>query len=246
VDNRNRATARSCASPAWLGDHPEPPVAALSTSEVVKPPTSIWTSYKEARRCSTTSPPRSSSPGSGPCSTRPAPPSPAGATRISYTADLRHWFGWCHAHDLDVFAIRRGHLELWARMQEDGGLAPATISRRLSTVAGFYRFAAIDGVIEHSPAEYVRRPKIDTQSATLGLDRMELSAFIVEGAAAGPVDHALACLLGLQGLRVSEACGIDIEDLSAERGHRTVTVLGIRPVGGAYAPTRMRSWRAPH
>jgi integrase/recombinase XerD len=145
---------------------------------------------------------------------------------VSYTADLRYWFGWCHQHGLDVFGVRRGHLELWARMQEDVGLAPATISRRLSTVAGFYRFAAIDGVIEHSPAEYVRRPRIDTESATLGLDRMELSAFIAEGAAAGPVDHALACLLGLLGLRVSEACGIDIGDLSAERGHRTVTVLG--------------------
>jgi site-specific recombinase XerD len=113
-------------------------------------------------------------------------------------------------------------------MQEDAGLARSTVSRGLSTVAGFYRFAAIDGVIEHSPAEYVRRPKIDTESATLGLDRMKLSAFIAQGAAAGPVDHALACLLGLLGLRVSEACGIDIEDLSADRGHRTVTVLGKR------------------
>jgi integrase/recombinase XerD len=32
--------------------------------------------------------------------------------------------------------------------------------------------------------------------------------------------------LGLLGLRVSEACNINIEDLSTERGHRTVTVLG--------------------
>jgi integrase len=40
-------------------------------------------------------------------------------------------------------------------------------------------------------------------------------------------DHAaLAVLLGLLGLRVSEACNVDIEDLSTERGHRTVTVLG--------------------
>ena len=40
------------------------------------------------------------------------------------------------------------------------------------------------------------------------------------------MDHALACLLGLLGLRVSEACSINIEALSLERGHRTVTVLG--------------------
>jgi integrase len=55
---------------------------------------------------------------------------------------------------------------------------------------------------------------------------MELGAFIAQAAAAGPVDHALACLLGLLGLRVGEACAIDIENLDASRGHRTVTVLG--------------------
>jgi integrase/recombinase XerD len=150
----------------------------------------------------------------------------SGPTRVSYTADLKIWFAWCHQHGLEVFKVRRGHLELWARTLEDAGLARSTIGRRLSTVAGFYRFAAIDGVIEHSPAEYIRRPKIDTESATLGLDRMELSAFIAQGAAAGPMDHALACVLGLLGLRITEACNINIENLSTERGHRTVTVLG--------------------
>jgi integrase/recombinase XerD len=147
-------------------------------------------------------------------------------TRLSYLSDLRQFFAWCDSVGLGIFEIKRGHLELWARSMEERGLARATIGRRLSTVAGFYRIAALDGLIEHSPAEYVRRPKIDTESATLGLDRMELSAFIAQGAAAGPMDHALACLLGLLGLRVSEACSIDIEDLGTDRGHRTVTVLG--------------------
>ncbi len=55
---------------------------------------------------------------------------------------------------------------------------------------------------------------------------MELGAFIAQAAAAGPVDHAVACLLGLLGLRVSEACGIDVEHLGIERGHRRVTVVG--------------------
>ena len=77
---------------------------------------------------------------------------------------------------------------------EERGLSRATIGRRLSTVAGFYRFAVIDGAIEHSPAEYVRRPKIDTESATLGLDRMEPGAFIAQGSAGSVVDRALACL----------------------------------------------------
>jgi hypothetical protein len=28
----------------------------------------------------------------------------SGATRVSYTADLRYWFAWCHECRLDVFA----------------------------------------------------------------------------------------------------------------------------------------------
>jgi integrase len=111
-------------------------------------------------------------------------------------------------------------------MEEIRGLAKATVGRRLSTLAGFYRVAVIDGHLDHSPLEFVRRPKISDESPTLGLDRMELGAFIAQAAAAGVVDHALACLLGLLGLRVGEACSINIEDLAFERGHRTVTVLG--------------------
>ena len=150
----------------------------------------------------------------------------SGPTRSAYTTDLRQYFSWCAAQDLDVFAARRGHLELWARSMEERGLARATVGRRLSTVTGFYRFAVVDGLIPHSPAEFLRRPKISTESATLGLDRMELGAFIACGAAGSPTDHALACLLGLLGLRVAEACSIDVDDLGMERGHRIVTVLG--------------------
>ena len=44
---------------------------------------------------------------------------------------------------------------------------------------------------------------------------------------------ALAVLLGLNGLRVSEACGANIEDLGFERGHRTLQIVGKgnRPAG---------------
>jgi integrase len=36
--------------------------------------------------------------------------------------------------------------------------------------------------------------------------------------------HALISLLALNGLRVSEATGANIEALGAERGHRTLTI----------------------
>ena len=108
---------------------------------------------------------------------------------------------------------------------EARGLAATTIDRRLSTVCGFYRFAHIDGRIASNPAQYVRRPKVHPNDAR-GLDRAELGAFLF---AAERVDHAhaaLAVLLGLNGLRVSEACSADIENLGFERGHRTLRIVG--------------------
>ena len=109
-------------------------------------------------------------------------------------------------------------------MEERGGAA-STIDRRLSTACGYYRFAHIDGRIGSNPAQYVRRPTVHP-SERRGLDRGELGRFLF---AAERFDHAhaaLAVLLGLNGLRVSEACDTNIEDMALERGHRVLRIVG--------------------
>jgi hypothetical protein len=40
------------------------------------------------------------------------------------------------------------------------------------------------------------------------------------------MDAALITLLGLRGLRVSEACSVDLEDFGTQRGHRTLHIIG--------------------
>ena len=99
-----------------------------------------------------------------------------------------------------------------------------TIARRLSTIAGFCRYAAEEGLIEHSPAVHLRRPRLDYESHAVGLDRNELDAFLVAAGLGSAQDHALASLLALNGLRISEALGADIEALGLQRGHRTLVV----------------------
>jgi integrase len=47
---------------------------------------------------------------------------------------------------------------------------------------------------------------------------------LVAAGLAGARDHALISLLALNGLRVSEAIGADIEQLGLERGHRTLVI----------------------
>jgi site-specific recombinase XerD len=148
------------------------------------------------------------------------------STRRAYGIDLRLFADWCHqGGGLDLFSVRRSHLELFGRWMESRGLMASTIARRLSTLASFYRYCEQEGMVERSPAVHVRRPKLHGESRTLGLDRTELSAFMIQAAVGSRRDHALASLLALNGLRVSEALNADIDDLGFERGHHTLAIV---------------------
>jgi integrase/recombinase XerD len=135
---------------------------------------------------------------------------------------------WCAERGLDPLAATRPHIELYVRwMQEQRRYAASTVSRRMAVVAGFYRTCVIDGVLQHSPAEYVRRPNVPAQSPTLGLSHLQFEAMLTAARqSANQFDFALVCLLGLLGLRIFEATGLDITDLGEEHGHRVLRVLG--------------------
>jgi site-specific recombinase XerD len=148
-----------------------------------------------------------------------------GRTLEAYRHDLRTYFQWAADASLDVFGATRGHIELYRATLEERGLAPTTIDRRLSTVCGFYRFAHIDGRISSNPAQYVRCRRIFANEVR-GMDRGELGAFLFAAERFDRAHAALAVLLGLNGLRVSEACATNVEDLGMERGHRTLQILG--------------------
>ncbi len=129
----------------------------------------------------------------------------SGRTLEAYRHDLRALFQWAADHDLPVLEATRTHLELYRTSMEERGLAASTIDRRLSTACGFYRFAHIDGRIASNPAQYVRRPTVHP-SERRGLDRGELARLLFTAERFDHAHAALAVLLGLNGLRVSEAC----------------------------------------
>jgi integrase/recombinase XerD len=95
----------------------------------------------------------------------------SGQTRDAYALDLRQFTTWCQQRQLRLFAVRRADIELFARDLEAAGRARATITRRLSTIAGLYKYAVEEDLLDHSPAVHVRRPRIDYESHATGLDR---------------------------------------------------------------------------
>ena len=146
-----------------------------------------------------------------------------GLTREAYALDLRQFTTWCRARSVSLFAVRRADIETFARDLEARGRARATITRRLSTIAGFCKYAveeellALPGRPCPPAADRLRVPcrSAGPQRARRPAGRRRARA------AAG---HALISLLALNGLRVSEATGADIEHLGLERGHRTLVI----------------------
>jgi integrase/recombinase XerD len=109
----------------------------------------------------------------------------SGLTRDAYELDLRQYASWCHQHHLRLFQARRADIECFARDLEVRGRARATITRRLCTIAGFYRYAVEEDLLDHSPAAHVRRPRLDYESHVTGLDRNGLGAPLVGASALG-------------------------------------------------------------
>lgn len=164
----------------------------------------------------------------------------SGYTRKAYLQDLRDFFAWCARHDVGVLEAGRSTIDFYARglaeLAADPGsgrtkpLGRATVARRLVTLSGYYHYALSEDVIPRSPVDHVRRPKVAEDSPTLGLDRREAGRLLRAAAQHSPRARALLTLLLHDGLRIGEALGADVTDLTTVRGHR---VLAITRKGGA-------------
>ena len=97
-----------------------------------------------------------------------------------------------------MFAVRRADIESFARDLEAKGRARATVTRRLCTIAGFYKYAVEEELLDHSPAAHVRRPRVDYESYAVAMDRNELGALLVAAGLGPPLEHALISLLRLE------------------------------------------------
>jgi len=149
-------------------------------------------------------------------------------TRKGYRRDLTCWLQFCAAQRLHPYVgVRRTHVEVYLRQleQQVPALANSTLRRRISTLSSWFTWLEDEEINVGNPAARVRRPRRHSRPQPW-LDRNELTDLLATAEAEGGHPYALICLLGLNGLRVSEACSPDVRDLGGARYQPTLRIVG--------------------
>ncbi|HEY1839952.1 MAG TPA: tyrosine recombinase XerC [Mycobacterium sp.] len=151
-------------------------------------------------------------------------------TRRAYLADLRSLFAYLDARGVGLDGLSLLLLRSWLSSAAIAGAARTTLARRTSSVKTFTAWAARRGLLTGDPAARLQVPKAHrTLPAVLRQDQaLDAMAAAKSGAQQGdPLalrDRLIVEMLYASGIRVSELCGLDIDDVNTR--YRLLQVLG--------------------
>ncbi|MGW0158188.1 tyrosine recombinase XerC [Mycobacterium sp. NPDC003323] len=148
-------------------------------------------------------------------------------TRRAYLGDLRSLFDFTGG-GLTTLTLPR--LRSWLAAQAGAGAARSTLARRTSAVKTFTAWALHRGLLSTDPAVRLQTPKSHRVLPAVlrrdqALDAMDaLDSGAQQGDPLALRDRLIVELLYATGIRVSELCGLDIDDVDVPR--RVLRVLG--------------------
>jgi len=153
-------------------------------------------------------------------------------TLQAYERDLRRYLDFLRARRVTTpGAVSESTVtDFLAQLRTGEGdrapLAASSAARALVVVRGFHRFLAAEGDVAHDPAQVVAPPtparRLPKAISVEEVERL-LDAASVGDTPASLRDRALLEVLYGSGARVSEAIGIDVDDLDLGRGEGTGT-----------------------
>jgi site-specific recombinase XerD len=152
-------------------------------------------------------------------------------TRQAYERDVTTFVEWCASAGATALRAEPGDLDRYRDDALAAGASPATVNRRLSALASFFRFAATNGALTDNPADAVERPAQEDPTTSV-LDAGELDSLLDAATSLGPKSAALVALLALDGMRLNEALAIDVPRVHVDGA---VVAVEVRRPGGADA-----------
>jgi integrase/recombinase XerC len=151
-------------------------------------------------------------------------------TRRAYLGDLRSLLAFLDEREVGLDGLSLPLLRAWLATAAGAGVARTTLARRTSAVKAFTAWAGRRGLLAADPAARLQVPKAHRiLPAVLRQDQaLAAMAAAKSGAQQGdPLalrDRLIVEMLYATGIRVSELCGLDIDNV--DTGHRLVRVLG--------------------
>ncbi|OMC40936.1 tyrosine recombinase XerC [Mycobacterium sp. IS-1264] len=151
-------------------------------------------------------------------------------TRRAYLGDVRSLFEFLDGRGIGLDGLSLPVLRTWLAGAASAGAARTTLARRTSAVRAFTAWATRRGLLTTDPGARLQMPKAHrTLPAVLRQDQaLDAMAAAKSGAQQGdPLalrDRLIVEMLYATGIRVSELCGLDIDDV--DTGQRLVRVLG--------------------
>ena len=146
----------------------------------------------------------------------------------------------------DWQSVNEHELRTFVNSERRRGLSPRSIQRVLSTSRSFFEYLLVEGIIKLSPAQNINSPK-SAQLLPKAMDA-DLVQRLLDFKPNGLIevrDKAIAELLYSSGLRLSEACTLDVQDLELKERVCRVTGKGnkmrVVPVGKK-AIQAIRDW----
>jgi integrase/recombinase XerD len=157
----------------------------------------------------------------------------------AYTLDLERFAAYIGLQGTDGEVPGTPTVRAYLDSLYADGLSSRSIARHTTAIRTFYRFLLREGVIDHDPTEFLPLPK---QWSTLPkfLSLEQINAMITAPDLSKPTgvrDRAMMELLYATGVRVSELCGIQVNDLEPGLGIVRINGKGNKqrlvPVGKA-------------
>jgi tyrosine recombinase XerC len=156
----------------------------------------------------------------------------SGHTVTAYMRDLAQFHTWlrelAETAEISCEAVDRGTIRAWLGELTERGLSRRSISRKITSLRTFFRFAEQRGYVTANPTADLHAIKIDRMLPVF-VDEESIGALLRlpdTGTVEGARDAAILELLYSTGMRLSELVGLNRKDLSAAAA--TVRVLGKR------------------
>jgi site-specific recombinase XerD len=152
-------------------------------------------------------------------------------TRRAYTHDAEEFIAWCDRGGCpDASALEARTVRRYLAYLQTRGFARTSISRKAASIRAYVRYLRRRGILKSDAATTLRAPRGPRRLPRMpkaGATNELIDRVIEQTAADDPRvlrDLAILELLYGAGLRVSEVCGLDVDDVALRKG--TVTVLG--------------------